>query len=91
MELQTTLLLSAFSFSIAKLNDLGESLNTLLFFIIDTTIMIDKKTITHILYCVQYSKDILDFIQLELQLQEHDEKSCSLGGMQKSKGKNWSL
>ena len=88
MELQKAFLLSEFSFSIAKLNDLGELLNTLLFSIIDTTIMIDKKTITHIQYCVQYSKDILDFIQLELQLQEHDEKSCSLGGMQKSKGKN---
>ena len=57
--------------SMARLNGLVELLNTLLLYYIDNNVMIDKTTLTHIRNCVKESKDVIEFLKLESQLQ-HD-------------------
>lgn len=56
----------------AQINDLVELLNSLLIFVVNNTVMVDKTTLTHILNCVQDSQVTLEFLQLESQLQRDE-------------------
>ena len=56
----------------AWINELVELLNTLLLSSIDNIVIVDKATLTHIRNCVQEAQGIIEFLQIESQLQ-HDE------------------
>ena len=62
-------------FSMARLNNLVELLNTPQSSSVDNIVIVDKTTLTHIQNCVQDSKDTLDFIQLKLKLLQEETHS----------------
>ena len=56
----------------AQINGLVELLNTLLLSSHESTVTVDKTTLSCIKNCSQDSKDTLEFLQLESQVQQED-------------------